>query len=197
MGRKVRTADLVAASGVAERTLRKHFRDFVGVSPLSYLRHLRLAAVRDELTGGADAVSITDVATRHGFTHLGSFSLDHRRLFGELPSGTVRKRRRDAERSAGCDQLRSVVGLAREKRSVTVLPLDVRATEPAIRNLVGNFAAGASEKIAITLSRSRSLSVVAPAPSRTRGADPNACDHGICRLQEKLPTELARQDRSR
>jgi TolB-like protein/Flp pilus assembly protein TadD len=168
IGRKVTTADLVAASGVAERTLRKHFRDFVGISPLSYLRRLRLAAVRDELIGGAEAVSITEVAIRHGFDHLGRFSLDYRRRFGESPSETVRKSRGEAERSAGCGQLRAGIGRAREKPSIAVLPLDGRATEPTIRN----FAAAASEKIAITLARTRSISVVLPAPSWTRGADP-------------------------
>ena len=100
MGKKVTTTDLAAASGVAERTLRKHFREFVGVSPLAYLRRLRLAAVRDELIGGASVASITEIATRHGFNNLGRFSADYRRCFGEPPSSTVRKSRPGIERSA-------------------------------------------------------------------------------------------------
>ena len=42
-------ADLVRESGVAGRTLIKHFRDFKGVPPMRYLRDLRLKRVRAEL----------------------------------------------------------------------------------------------------------------------------------------------------
>ncbi len=86
-------ADLVAVSGVAGRTLLKHFREFKGVSPMRYIRNLRLARVRDELTG-ADARQVLEVATRWGFTHAGRFAVDYRQRFGESPSATLESRRR-------------------------------------------------------------------------------------------------------
>src|SRR5262245_29178054 len=42
----VTLADLIAASGVAGRTLLKHFQDVHGVSPMRYLRDLRMRRVR-------------------------------------------------------------------------------------------------------------------------------------------------------
>ena len=98
IGRKITMADVAAVCGVAERTLRKHFRAFVGVSPLDYFRRLRLAAVRADLLEGANGVSITEVATRYGFSHFGRFSQEYRRCFGEAPSWTLRRRRAAAQR---------------------------------------------------------------------------------------------------
>jgi transcriptional regulator GlxA family with amidase domain len=62
--RKISMADLVARCGVPERTLRKHFRAFMAVSPFEYWRRFRLAAAREVLLKGLDDTSITGVATR-------------------------------------------------------------------------------------------------------------------------------------
>ena len=82
---------LAAISGVAERTLAKHFQAFLGRAPLTYLRQLRLAAARERLLQGAGPAAVTAVATRYGFTHFGRFSAQYRRAFGELPSSTLRQ----------------------------------------------------------------------------------------------------------
>jgi len=83
----VRIADLLVATGASKRTLRKHFRKFLGVAPLDFLRRLRLAAARDALlTSSGDSVS--KIAARVGFTLFGRFSSDYRGRFDELPSTT-------------------------------------------------------------------------------------------------------------
>src|SRR5262245_47173886 len=94
--RKITMADLAIASQVAERTLRKHFRAFVGLSPLVFLRRLRLAIVREQLLKRASGASVTEVATLNGFTHFGRFSLQYRQCFGESPSVTLGRGRADA-----------------------------------------------------------------------------------------------------
>jgi len=78
-------ADLVTAAGVPGRTLREHFRSFKGLPPMAYLRRARLARARADLLGG-DGRSVTEIAQRWGFTHLGRFAAEYRRLYGELPS---------------------------------------------------------------------------------------------------------------
>lgn len=93
LGRKITTADLVMVSGIAERTLGKHFHAFIGLPPLRYLRQLRLAAVRESLLRSGTDASVTEVATRYGFTHLGRFSAQYRRSFGKSPSATLRQGR--------------------------------------------------------------------------------------------------------
>jgi AraC family transcriptional regulator, ethanolamine operon transcriptional activator len=56
---------------------------------VAYLRAIRLNHVRRELRDGR---SVTDAATTWGFLHFGSFASDYRRMFGELPSVTVKRR---------------------------------------------------------------------------------------------------------
>ena len=75
------------------RTLIKHFRDFKGTSPMRYLRSARYERVRAALRRAEPEESVTDVASQWGFTHLGRFSVEYRRRFGESPSETLRRRK--------------------------------------------------------------------------------------------------------
>jgi AraC-like DNA-binding protein/tetratricopeptide (TPR) repeat protein len=95
VGEKVTLADLSSAAGTSERTLRRNFPRFVGLAPLAYLRHLRLTAVRHELSRGEGAIS--HVAARYGFTHAGRFAITYRACFGETPSATCRRARRNSQ----------------------------------------------------------------------------------------------------
>ena len=84
-------ADIVTASGVPGRTLFKHFRDWKGVSPMRHLRNARLAHVRRALLRADPDRSVTEIAVGLGFTHMGRFSVEYRRRFGESPSQTLKK----------------------------------------------------------------------------------------------------------
>jgi transcriptional regulator GlxA family with amidase domain len=86
-------ADIVAASGVPGRTLFRHFTDWKGVSPMRHLRNIRLAQVREALMRADPDENVTTIALGLGFTHMGRFSLEYRRRFGESPSQTLRKLR--------------------------------------------------------------------------------------------------------
>lgn len=85
----IRLADIVRASGVPGRTLFKHFSDCRGSSPMRYLRNARLDKVRDTLRCAAPETSVTEVAMQWGFTHMGRFSVEYRRRYGESPSETL------------------------------------------------------------------------------------------------------------
>lgn len=87
----VRLEELVRASGVSMRSLHTGFRRYYGVSPMTYLRNVRLdqARLRLKRQGSGDA-SVTGVALECGFTHLGKFAGAYRERFGELPSETLR-----------------------------------------------------------------------------------------------------------
>ena len=77
---------------VSRRTLQYCFQAVAGMSPLTYLRILKLNQVRRRLRAANDPVDqVTRIATTWGFEHLGQFSRDYRRLFGELPSRTLRQ----------------------------------------------------------------------------------------------------------
>ena len=81
---------LCEAIGVSERGLQYAFREYVGVSPLAYMRICRLNRVRTVLRESClGETTVTDVAMRFGFLHLGRFAADYRRFFGESPSATL------------------------------------------------------------------------------------------------------------
>jgi AraC-like DNA-binding protein len=82
-------ADIIAASGVAERTLFEQFRAFTGMSPMRYLREARYTAARTELRQGGPDARVTELAMRLGFTHLGRFAIGYRRRFDETPRATL------------------------------------------------------------------------------------------------------------
>ncbi|WP_346910098.1 helix-turn-helix domain-containing protein [uncultured Roseibium sp.] len=82
--------DICTALGVSERTLRYAFREYVGLSPVAYLRACRLNRVRAVLAASdPQETTITQVAMRFGFLHLGRFAGDYKRMFGEMPSVTL------------------------------------------------------------------------------------------------------------
>lgn len=79
---------LCAELHITRRTLQNCFQDSLGISPASYLRLVRLNAVRRELRDAGASQTIGDVAARWGFWHMGHFSQDYKALFGETPSHT-------------------------------------------------------------------------------------------------------------
>ena len=88
----VTLADLVAAAGVPGRTLLKHFRDSKGMSPMRYLRNARFLEARQALLAAQPGDSVTAIAMKYGFAHMGRFSVEYRKRFGESPSDTLRQR---------------------------------------------------------------------------------------------------------
>ncbi|MCS0496959.1 helix-turn-helix transcriptional regulator [Ancylobacter sp. MQZ15Z-1] len=83
-------ADICAAVGVCERTLQYAFREYVGISPLAYLRLCRLSRARAMLLAATpEETSVTQVAMRLGFLHLGRFAGDYKQMFEETPSATL------------------------------------------------------------------------------------------------------------
>ncbi len=86
--------ELAAIAGVGVRVLQESFKQHVGVSPMTYLRRLRLDGVHADLSAGDPwQVSVSEVAMRWGFTHLGRFAGAYRARFGVPPSHTLRRRR--------------------------------------------------------------------------------------------------------
>jgi AraC-like DNA-binding protein len=78
--------------GVPERTLRTSFQRCYGLSPIEYLRVDRLHQARRLLLASCpDATTVTQIAFRLGFWDIGRFAGSYRKLFGELPSETLRK----------------------------------------------------------------------------------------------------------
>lgn len=84
-------AEVADAVGVSVRSLQEGFRRHVGISPMAYLRDLRLAGAHRSLSAASpDSTTVTTVAYRWGFTHLGRFAAAYHRKYGVPPSRTLR-----------------------------------------------------------------------------------------------------------
>jgi AraC-like DNA-binding protein len=91
-GHPFTAGELAVIAGVGVRVLQESFKQHVGVSPMTYLRRLRLDGVHTELSR-ADPwqTSVSDVAVKWGFTHMGRFAGAYRARFGVPPSVTLRE----------------------------------------------------------------------------------------------------------
>ncbi|TBL73933.1 helix-turn-helix transcriptional regulator [Paenibacillus thalictri] len=81
---KVNLTQLSALSGYSYDHFRHLFKDEVGVTPMQYLRQLRIDKAITMMRGRDS--SLTDVALECGFTSLSQFSATFRRITGKKPS---------------------------------------------------------------------------------------------------------------
>lgn len=85
-------ADLCKAAGVSERTLEYAFQEILGMSPVAFLRRIRLHRVRLALrVGTPETTTVSAEALKWGFWHFGDFSKAYKNCFGEPPSHTLRR----------------------------------------------------------------------------------------------------------
>ena len=85
--------EICATIGVSERTLRVCCEEHLGMGPIRYLWLRRIHLARRALMLADPATTtVTQIATDHGFWELGRFAVAYRKLFGESPSASLRRR---------------------------------------------------------------------------------------------------------
>jgi AraC-like DNA-binding protein len=90
-GAPLTVKDVARATGVSVRALQDVFRNRLEMTPMEYLREVRLRRAHEELRNASSGqLCVRNVAHRWGFLHAGRFSADYRRKFGEFPSTTMR-----------------------------------------------------------------------------------------------------------
>lgn len=99
LARPLRVEDIAAAAGAGVRTLQRCFREVFGLTPLSYIKARRLDRVRRDLLAGGSDLQVSQAALAHGMTHMGRFSQEYRKMFGELPRETLARAKRPLERA--------------------------------------------------------------------------------------------------
>lgn len=82
-------SELARTAGVGIRRLQQGFRHYLGRTPTQELTAIRLRRVHADLLGG-HVETVAEAAHRWGFTHLGRFAAEYRRLYGVTPSHTLR-----------------------------------------------------------------------------------------------------------
>jgi AraC-like DNA-binding protein len=88
IGEALAIEELARHCGVSWKTLQKAFVDSRGITPVAYVRNMRLDAARKALDEGA---RVAEVAERFGFRSVTTFSLEYRKRFGVPPSRTKRR----------------------------------------------------------------------------------------------------------
>lgn len=87
--------DVCKAAGTNARTLQHSFQKKRGCSPMEFLRNSRMEEARAGLLQPEENTSVTGEAAHWGFLHFGRFSREYQIRFGELPSETLRRSRRN------------------------------------------------------------------------------------------------------
>ena len=89
----IRMEDLCRVTSVGIRTLQRCFKEYFDLSISDYLKAVRLNTAHRELTVARPSEdSVTSIALRNGFTHLGRFSTEFHNFFGQPPSETLSTR---------------------------------------------------------------------------------------------------------
>jgi len=87
-------ADIAAQAGVSARSLQGGFQSFRHMTPMMFLRSVRLQRAHEALRAGDPALTtVTQVALACGFTHMSEFDTAYRSVFGVTPGQTLNKRR--------------------------------------------------------------------------------------------------------
>ncbi|MEB6667939.1 AraC family transcriptional regulator [Acinetobacter vivianii] len=86
LNENINTEILARHAGVSVRSLFLGFQKYLNMTPMQYLKDLRFKKVHSELIKGNQ--SITDIALKWGFTHLGRFSQEYKKRYGYTPSET-------------------------------------------------------------------------------------------------------------
>ena len=84
--------DLEVFSGLSARSLQLTFKKQLGCTPMQWLTEQKLHAIRAKLANAEPFESVTSLAGPY-FPNLGDFARYYQRLFGELPSQTLGRKK--------------------------------------------------------------------------------------------------------
>lgn len=73
----------------SRRSLEQCFMKYAGTSPKQFIQFMRFKRCRAELLAADPGSSVSGIAGRNGFWHMGQFTQTYRRLFGETPGQTL------------------------------------------------------------------------------------------------------------
>lgn len=93
--RAITVTELCSYLHMSRRGLHHAFMNVLGINPVTFLRYVRLHEVRKLLLDAENRETISEIASRWGFWHMGMFGQYYKQLFHETPSETARRVRTD------------------------------------------------------------------------------------------------------
>jgi len=91
---EITAVELCTLADCSQRWLEQSFKMRFGVTPKAYVKYLRLARLRRDLQQPprGESQTVIDLASTYGFWHMGQLAADYRKVYGELPSDTLKRR---------------------------------------------------------------------------------------------------------
>jgi AraC-like DNA-binding protein len=86
----ITAADIARAARVSIRAMQLAFRRYLDMTPMAYLRAVRLSCAHEDLNAGNG--SVTAIAARWGYARSSVFAAHYRAAYGVPPSQTLRSR---------------------------------------------------------------------------------------------------------
>ena len=83
--------ELAGQVGMSGRAVQLAFQRHVGMSPFDMMRKIRLERAHDDLRNPREGDTVTAIALRWGFAHVGRFAATYRRRYQVTPSETLRR----------------------------------------------------------------------------------------------------------
>jgi len=85
-------ADMVEDLQISKRTIQHGFKHSLGFTPKEYQQYIRLNGIRKTILSVKDPnITLSEIAANYNYFHLGHFSAEYKKFFGESPSETLRK----------------------------------------------------------------------------------------------------------
>ncbi len=83
--------EIATAAQLSPRALQATFRRHLGTTPLGHLRSVRLARVHADLLAArrGDGRTVSEIASRWGFSQLSRFASDYKKQYGQSPRETL------------------------------------------------------------------------------------------------------------
>lgn len=89
LGEPLTVTDICLGLGCSRRSLQYACESVFDLSPMAYLRNLRLAAARQQLRCAGPGTTVKGVAAAVGFSHLPRFAQAYSQMYGEWPSQSL------------------------------------------------------------------------------------------------------------
>jgi AraC family ethanolamine operon transcriptional activator len=90
---EITAADMCTLADCSQSWLERSFKKRFGVTPKKYVKYLRLSRLRENLLNPdeVEGRTVIELASVYGFWHMGQLAADYRKVYGELPSDTLKR----------------------------------------------------------------------------------------------------------
>jgi AraC family ethanolamine operon transcriptional activator len=90
---EITAVDMCTLADCSQSWLEHSFKKRFGVTPKKYVKYLRLSRLRENLLNPeeAEGQTVIELASDFGFWHMGQLAADYRKVYGELPSDTLKR----------------------------------------------------------------------------------------------------------